>query len=127
VTPDEAIKRIIFHTQAQNEPGAFLDMLRPYRGLRDDVLLDVKACLRAVATRLTEPELPRELVSALWAISYFGRFWALEPDGMLRRNHLISDADLARLATFLGHFDYAVAMLLDGAIDEAFANWRTDP
>ena len=126
MTPDDAVQRIIFHSQP--ESGAFLEMLRPYRGLRDDVLTELSACLRAAAPRFTGKDVSRELVSALWAISYFGRFWALDPHGMLRRNHLISDADLARLAQFLGHFDFAVALLLDGVdVDNAFADWRGEP
>ena len=125
MTCDEAIERILFH--ARPEPGAFLEMLRPYHGLRDEVLVELKACLRTAALRFVDRTLPRELVSALWAISYFGRLWALEPDGMLRRNCLISDNDLARLRAFLDHFDYAVAILLEGGVDTAFANWTSEP
>ena len=99
-------------------------MLRPYQGLSVDALADVKESLRACAPRFSEDRLPRELVHALWAISYFGKFWALEPEGMLRRNGLISDDDQKKLAKFLERFDYAVAMLLDGAIDEAFIAWH---
>ena len=74
-------------------------MLRPYRGLRDDVLADVKASLRACAPLFSKDRLSREL-STLWAISFFGRFWALEPEGMLRRNNLITDDEQNQLADF---------------------------
>jgi hypothetical protein len=66
-------------------------MLRPYQGLHQEVLDDVLDALRARADALTEPRLDRHLVTALWAIQHFGRAWALEPDGMLRRNRLISE------------------------------------
>ena len=96
-------------------------MLRPYRGLRVDVLDDVMACLRACAPLLMAPDVPRDLVSAVWGISFLGRSWALDPDGMLRRNHLIADTDRATLSDFLERFDYAVMMLLDGVTEaEAF-------
>jgi hypothetical protein len=121
MTIDEAAKRLAFHVQP--EAGSFLYMLRPYQGIRDDILSDVKATLRACAPRFSADNLPRELVHGLWAISYFGRAWALEPEGMLRRNGLITDGDQRKLAGFLEHFDYAVAMLLDGAVDAAFADW----
>lgn len=121
MTPDEACKRIIFHSQP--EPGAFLEMLRPYGGLREDILIDLKGALRAAAPVFAKNEVPRELAAALWAISHLGRSWALEPGGMLRSNHLISDADLARLDEFLHQFGYAVFTLFDGAFDEAFADW----
>ena len=40
---------------------------------------------------------------------------------------LIDASDLATLTTFLGRFDYAVAMLLDGASEEAFTDWHSNP
>jgi hypothetical protein len=69
---------------------------------------------------------PRELMSSVWAIAHLGRSWALEPEGMLRRNGLISEDDQVKLAAFISRFEYAVMMLLDGAKDEAFASWPAD-
>jgi hypothetical protein len=119
MTPDQGLQRIIFHTQP--ERGAFLDMLRPYTGLRQDVLDDVLDALRACASKLGADNLQREFVCALWSISQLGRAWGLDPGGMLRRNNLISEADQGRLRDFLERFDYAVLTLLDGAsFQEAF-------
>lgn len=121
MTPEDAIKRLEFH--AQPEQGSFLYMLRPYSGLRADVLADLHAALVAATPCFSNPELPTGLVSALWAISHYGRAWALMPDGMLRANQLINDADLATLESFLSDFDDAVARLLDGGGEDAFADW----
>lgn len=119
MTPEEAAKRLVFH--GQPEPGAFLEMLRPYRGLRGDVLHDVMACLRASAPLLVGPSVSRELASALWAISHLGRSWALDSDGMLRRNGLIADHDRIALGEWLERFEYAVMTLLEGgSVGEAF-------
>lgn len=119
MTPDEGIERLIFHTYPG--PGSFLDMLRPYCGLRVEVLEDVRAALRASASKISAENLPRGLVDALWSISYCGRGWALGPEGMLRRNDLISDSDRSKLEAFLDRFDYAVYALLEGSSeDEAF-------
>jgi hypothetical protein len=123
--PNEAMRRLRFHCQP--EPGAFLHMLRPYRGVRDEVLRDVSSSLRACAERFREQQLPRDLMSAIWGISHLGRLWALAPDGMLRRNRLIDDHDLAKLQEFMDRFDLAVLLLLDGAVDQAFADWPSDP
>ena len=60
-------------------------------------------------------QLPQPLVSAVWAISHLGRLWALDPNGMLRRNALISDADVTKLSAFLERFDMAVMLLLSGS------------
>jgi hypothetical protein len=117
---DEGMKRLMFH--AQPEEGSFLHMLRPYRGLRQEVLNDVLNALRASAPMLFNEVLQRELMSALWAISHLGRSWALPPDGMLGRNQLISETDREALGQFIEQFDYAVMTLLDGgSVDEAFS------
>ena len=116
MTPDEAAERIMFHAEPQS--GAFLYMLRPYRGVRDEVLRDVMAALEVCAPRLREEQISRELVSALWAISHFGRSWALHPGGMLRRNNLISDDDREKLDAFLEGFDLEVALLFDGVAED---------
>ena len=119
MTPEQGIQRLIFHTLP--ETGSFLDMLRPYNGLKQDVLVDVLDALRASAPKIKEGMLQRELACALWAISYLGRRWSLAPGGMLRRNHLISEIDQAALESFFERFDYAVMILLeDGNFDEAF-------
>lgn len=120
MTPEEGMQRLAFHTLP--EEGSFLEMLRPYRGVREDVLDDVMRALRGCAPMLVADHPPRALVSSLWAISHLGRSWALDPGGMLRRNQLIGDADQTRLAGFLDDLDRAVLMLLEGVpAEEVFA------
>jgi len=119
MTPAEAAQRLIFHTIP--DEGSFLNMLRPYDSLRHDILADVLDALRACVPEITADAVPRDLMSALWAISHMGRSWALAPGGMLRRNHLISADDQKTLDTFLERFDYAVYALLEGwSVDQAF-------
>ena len=117
MSPDEAVQRLILHTMPGEE--SFLGMLRPYGGLKQEVLADVSDALRAGAPMFTGEHVPRVLASAVWSISYYGRTWALDPNGMLRANKLITDADLKRLRDFLDWFDYAVATLLDGGSSQA--------
>src|SRR5262245_47937090 len=106
---DEAVERL--RTQAD----IFLEMLRPYCGLRDEVLKDVMDALRNCLPKLREERVSRELVAELWAISRLGRSWALDPGGMLRRNDLIEPADQKKLWDFLEDFDHAVFAQLDGS------------
>lgn len=124
MSPDEGIQRLAFHTQPQ--PGSFLHMLRPYKGLQDAVIADVSRSLRACAVRFGEECVSRELMSSVWAIVHLGRSWALEPDGMLRRNGLIGEDDQAKLAAFIRRFESAVMLLLDRAPEEAFAGWPVE-
>lgn len=117
MTPEQAIERLDWHTQP--EPDAFLGMLRPYSGtLRLEVLGDLEEAVRGALPALSQPVLSRRLVSSLWAIVHYGRMWALEPDGMLRRNNLISDHDLGTLERFLTGLSFGLALILGDAVDE---------
>jgi hypothetical protein len=119
MTPDEAAQRLIAHSMPGS--GSFLGMLRPYRGIDAAVLGDLLACLRECAPLLQSEKVPRELVGAIVAITELGRRWALHPNGMLRRNGLISDEDAARVADTIEQFGYAALVLLDaGDVETAF-------
>jgi hypothetical protein len=105
MTFEEAVEQLSFHCGANtntDDPrwkAGFLPMLRPYRGLRKDVYENLVECLAAVEEHLKEaPLLDRRVINSLWAICHYARAWGLDPDGMLRRNDLISDQDQARLA-----------------------------
>lgn len=119
MTPEDAARRLAFH--ATPEPGSFMAMLRPFRGLDELILEDLDEALRASADRLAGAPLPRDLVSALWTISHLGRALAVDPCSTLRRNQLITPAEQARLAAFLASFDEAVLELLEGTpVEEVF-------
>ncbi|GAA3989822.1 hypothetical protein GCM10022247_05550 [Allokutzneria multivorans] len=59
-------------------------------------------------------------------ICHFARAWGIADDGMLRRNGLISDADVAPLQEWVCTISYALTMVLDGAVDEAFDEYVRD-
>ncbi|HET6611325.1 MAG TPA: hypothetical protein VFG83_05020 [Kofleriaceae bacterium] len=106
-------------TEEPSTPVGFLEMMRPYKGLREEVFADLLVAVRAVSEDIRSAEpLDRNLVSALWGICHFTRAWALAPDSMLRRNQLITAEDVDRLDTWIDGLSYAIAMLLDGADDD---------
>ncbi|MFI5720567.1 hypothetical protein [Nocardia sp. NPDC051750] len=101
----------------------FLGMLRPYKGLREENFHSVMSCLRVLAPTLQHDSLDRSAVSSLWGICHLGRTWGVCPDGMLRRNDLISAADVQRLENWIDCISYAVLCLFEGATEEAFAEY----
>jgi hypothetical protein len=113
VTPDEARDLLEFHSVIP-DPESFLGMLRPYHGLHERAFHEVMACIIALAPELHRKQLDRSVVSALWGICYCGRLWALEPEGMLRRNDLISDKDVKRLTDWIDCISHATMALIDG-------------
>jgi hypothetical protein len=133
VTGDQARQAILHHaspvagSDSDAGPG-FLETLRPYRGrLEARTFHEIMAALRVLAPELNAgASVARDIVAALFAISYFGRLWGVEPDGMLRRNGLISESDIATLSRWINCIDYAVVCLLDGGdIEGAFDEYRT--
>ena len=120
-----AREQLAFHCGADprvNDPrwkNGFLSTLRPYAGLRKDVLDDVDRCVDAVAAHLRQAELlDRGIVNSLLGIVYFGRAWALDEESMLVRNSLITEEDATFLANWLNDLSFRIAMLLDGNASE---------
>ena len=79
--------------------------------------------LRVVAPSLQGDVVPREVVSSLLSICHLGRAWGVHPDGMLRRNGLISDTDVERLDGWIETISYAAMCVLDGDVEEAFHSY----
>lgn len=121
MTPHEGAARLVFHCQPNR--GSFLGMLRPFVTLDKTILMDLFNALRQSASLISAGTISRELAAALWTLSFLSRSWALDDQGMLRRNALITEPDRLVLAEFLRQFDYAVMMLLDGSGElEAFSS-----
>jgi hypothetical protein len=114
-------------TDGRAETG-FLGSLRPYQGhLIDENFREVMGALRVLGPELSSPALDREVIAALWAICHLGRAWGVEPEGMLRRNKLISDDDVKKLDDWIEAISWAVFCLLDGGDAEtAFADHDDD-
>lgn len=122
MTIDAAREQLGFHCGADPRiddarwENGFLATLRPYRGLRLDAMANVDACVRAVSTHLRDaPCLDREIVSSLWAIVHYGRWWALDENSMLKRNKLISANDAARLSAWLDDLADRIMQLIGGS------------
>lgn len=94
--------------------SGFLGRLRPYTGLREENYTEVCQAIIAVAPLFRENQVDREILNALWAICYYARAWGLEPNGMLRRNNLISDSNVSKLEKWVKAINKACMILLEG-------------
>ena len=127
MTPEEAIEKLGFHSGRDSRiedprwKTGILSTLRPYDGtLKTDAMDEVLACVLALSEMLDEGDtIPRDVMSDLWAIVHLGRLWGTDEGGMLRRNNLISDADLKTLDGWLDSLSLAVLSFLDHAPDSA--------
>lgn len=123
-------KKLLQHHSFQHEDieheksvNGFLGMLRPFKGkLIDNNFEEITEAIKVFAEDFqNNAEVDKEVISALWGICHLGRAWAVEPDGMLRSNNLISNSDIERMEEWINRISYAVMMLLDGSdIDTAF-------
>jgi hypothetical protein len=124
MTEAEAKEILLLHSFAHpnslEDPRAlngFLGSLRPYRGhLVESNFQEIMEALRVLAPGLEkQPQLDRETISALWAICHLARAWGVHPDGMLRRNGLISENDVKTLETWIDTISEALFFVLSGS------------
>lgn len=65
------------------------------------------------------------MVEALWELTKRARAWGLDPNGMLQRNHLLSESDTKRLLLWVQCIEMAVSHLMRGRDPaEALAYYR---
>ena len=123
-TEDEAKQLLLSHAGPDLEPG-FLGMLRPYRGLQEESFHEVMTALAALGPSLGRGStVDRQVMEALWGICVLGQCWGVEPDGMLRRNKLISGDDVERLAQWIKMISWAVFFLIEGSPEAAFEEYK---
>ena len=69
-------------------------------------------CMRTIPTK---PSLDYiNILNSLWGICHFARTGRLDPDGMLRRDNLITSADQGKLNEWIDSISSRIAMRLDG-------------
>ena len=103
--------------------SGFLGSLRPYQGmdLVEENFHKIIECLRVIAPSLrNDDNLSRNLVSDISGILCLGKSWAVQKDGMLLRNKIISDMQAQQIDSWLDCISYAWMMLLDTQ-DESLA------
>ena len=95
--------------------NGFLGSLRPYKGkLNHSAFHEVVACLKALGPSMSnDSTVDRQVVSNLWGICKLSQDWAVDPDGMLRRNNLISTPDIETMKKWIDCISYATMMLLE--------------
>lgn len=118
MSPTEAKALILRQTDPDSgvgEPSSLLGGLRPFRGiLPTRCFHETMAALRVLAPTLSSSNaVDRELISALWTLCHLLRCWALDPDGMLRSNSLLSDDQMATIDGWHNMLSYAVMILLE--------------
>ena len=98
----------------------FLGMLRPFEGqLYEDNFHELIIILKTLKQHFTTDKIDRQIISSFWGICHFSNAWALDAEGMLRRNNLLSTNQIIQLSTWVDCISYAIMGLFDGMDDEA--------
>ena len=125
----EAKELLSFHSGRNSDihnpkwENGFLGSLRPIRGLNRENFIEVIECLRTLKDEITSPLIDREIVSDIVGITYLTRIWA-SPQGMLGRNHLLTEEQTKHLLAWVDIIESCFMYLLDGAEEEAFADYE---
>jgi hypothetical protein len=104
----------------------FLGSLRPYTGLRDENFREVMEAIRVLAPEFrTQDAVDKELISALWDICFQTWSIALQSEGALRRNELITQEEIEKLEGWLFDIFFSVSILLQGGdLSAAFSSYQ---
>ncbi len=106
------------HDVAQGEgvfETGFIGCLRPWTGLRHENYIDLMHALASLHHSLAgRAEWPTELVAGIMGITQMAHCWGIDETGMLRRNGLISDDDVAKLRRWTRRIEAVVQQLLMG-------------
>lgn len=104
--------------------NGFLGSLRPFKGeLIESNFTEVMECLKALQGEFDGYTVDKEIPANIIGIIHSARAWA-SPDGMLGSNHLLSEAQTARLNLWTDIIEEALMWLLDGVPEEAFSSYQ---
>lgn len=120
-TMDRRTKEVAKRDLRRHADG-FLDALRPYRGkLPEDDFHGVVVALRQLADCIRTDPIDREVLDILLQLHHTADFTALDPDGMLQRNRLITAEDQRAMRNWLSALATIVGRLVAGAeVENAF-------
>jgi len=129
--PEKALEELSFHSSRNaniKDPrweNGFLGSLRPFQSMElveqnfNKVIRNLKDLLKHTSENDC---LCKNLVNDVSGIICFGRAWAVEEDGMLRRNNLITKEQAKLIEDWIDCISYAWTMMLDTGNEEtAFA------
>jgi len=119
----DALNTILMHgvgrrdvplSDALHEHG-FIGCLRPWSGLRDENYRDVMIAILSLRESLADADCwPTELVGGIMGITRMAHGWALDSNGMLQRNNLITTTELEKLRHWVHRIESVTEQLLMG-------------
>ncbi len=127
---DEAKELLSFHSGRNSDihnpkwQNGFLGSLRPFDGqLHKENFIEIIECLRTLKDELSAPTIDKEVVADIVGIVCLTRAWA-HPDGMLGRNHLLTEEQAKHLLAWADIIETCFMYLLDNAEEEAFFDYE---
>lgn len=102
----------------------FLGSLRPFRGkLPEENFIEIMECLKALKNEFSAPSIEKEVIADLVAIIHLTRVWA-SPNGMLGRNHLLTQEQTELLLVWIDIIETGLMYLLDDDEEDAFGDYE---
>lgn len=122
---EEAKELLSFHSCRNSDihnpkwEHGFIGSLRPLEGIHEDNFIEIMECLKVLKEEFYRPAIDREIISDVISIVSTTRSW-VSPDGMLGRNHLLTNEQTQQLLLWIDIIEDSLMYLLDGAEEEAF-------
>lgn len=127
---EEAKELLSYHSGRNSDidnpkwENGFLGSLRPFCGeLHKENFIEVMECLRTLKNEISAPAVDSNIVADVVGIIHSTRAWA-DPDGMLGRNHLLTEEQTKHLMAWVDMIESCFMYLLDNAGEEAFIDYE---
>ncbi len=132
---NEEAKQILKYHSFQDEDidhpkmtRGFLGMLRPFRGeIIEENFHEVMDAIKTLSKSFRNDKLiDKQVMSSLWGICHLTRSWAIDPDGMLQQNNLLTQEQIDLLEQWIETISYSTFCFLDGCDDQTALNFYSD-
>lgn len=129
-----AIEELLFQSGAHSDienpkwENGFVGRLRPFNGkLYEDNFHKIVNALHILSDEFSHNNIRKDIISSIWAICHLTKTWAINSDGMLQSNSLITSKQTKQLENWIEHISHITFYLIDGCGNNvAFEDYNTE-
>lgn len=116
-----AIEELLFqsgaHLDIENPKweNGFIGMLRPFNTkLSEDNFHKIVNALYVLSDEFSHNNIRKDIISSIWVICHLTKTWAINSEGILQSNSLITTEQIKQIENWTEHISHITFCLIDG-------------